>query len=291
MKKIERARFFVATLAASVLALPAYALPAGVNGGGVQTYARQDAVVAAASSGATAFAGERRAAAAVRIVAARMRENNRQRDYKIDAKYPQLAAASGGAIDAFNREVKAIVTREAEEFKAQAQPRDRRMAGMPGNTLDISYAVKHNAGDLVSVSIFSSVYYAGAAHGGRETIVYNYDLRSGQQLQLSDLFRPGANYLQLMSDYSMRSLRRQLGRDADTEMLKEGTAPKADNFKDCAITRRGIEINFEQYQVAAYAFGPQTVVIPYSQLRGILREDGPLAALASARTPARVRRR
>jgi hypothetical protein len=35
-------------------------------------------------------------------------------------------------------------------------------------------------------------------------------------------------------------------------------------------------ITFDEYQVAAYAAGPQTVVVPYSELKGLIDPQGAL---------------
>jgi hypothetical protein len=39
-----------------------------------------------------------------------------------------------------------------------------------------------------------------------------------------------------------------------------------------------LQITFDAYQVAAYAAGPQEVVVSYSVLKPIIKPDGPLAA-------------
>jgi hypothetical protein len=47
-----------------------------------------------------------------------------------------------------------------------------------------------------------------------------------------------------------------------------------------AITKKGLWITFDPYQVAAYAAGPQTVLVPYSALKDIIKPDGPVATFA-----------
>ncbi|MFS8085155.1 MAG: RsiV family protein, partial [Acidobacteriota bacterium] len=52
------------------------------------------------------------------------------------------------------------------------------------------------------------------------------------------------------------------------------------NYKAWVITKKGLWIVFDPYQVASYAAGPQTVLVPYSVLKDIIKPDGPVAALA-----------
>ena len=59
-------------------------------------------------------------------------------------------------------------------------------------------------------------------------------------------------------------------------MLKDGSAPTAKNYESWTITKRGIGINFDPYQVAPYAAGPQFVMVPYSALKELIKPDGPL---------------
>ena len=64
------------------------------------------------------------------------------------------------------------------------------------------------------------------------------------------------------------------------DMIQSGASARADNYKAWAITKKGLWITFDPYQVAAYAAGPQYVLVPYSALKDIIKPDGPVAALA-----------
>jgi hypothetical protein len=122
-------------------------------------------------------------------------------------------------------------------------------------------------------------YYQGAAHPNSNTEVLNYDLKNGKQLKLADLFKPGAKYLQTLSTYCIADLKKQ-SKDKGTELfedqIKEGAGPTAKNYESWTITRRGLGINFDSYQVGPYAAGPQFVMVPYSALKEIIKPDGPI---------------
>ena len=99
-------------------------------------------------------------------------------------------------------------------------------------------------------------------------------------LKLSDLFQPNSNYLKLLSGYCFTTLQKELGEGIDGKWLGDGAGPKADNYKSWNVTPDGLQITFDAYQVAAYALGPQEVIVPYSALKAIIKPDGPLAAFA-----------
>ena len=46
------------------------------------------------------------------------------------------------------------------------------------------------------------------------------------------------------------------------------------------ITRKGIGINFDAYQVGPYAAGPQFVLVPYSTLKDVINPEGPVGQFA-----------
>jgi hypothetical protein len=46
------------------------------------------------------------------------------------------------------------------------------------------------------------------------------------------------------------------------------------------ITSNGLVIIFDEFQVAPYVPGPQTVTIPYSELKTLIDPKGPLAGFA-----------
>jgi hypothetical protein len=49
-----------------------------------------------------------------------------------------------------------------------------------------------------------------------------------------------------------------------------------ENYRNWNITPDGLMITFDEYQVAPYAAGPQTVTVPYSELRGLINPEGVL---------------
>ena len=62
--------------------------------------------------------------------------------------------------------------------------------------------------------------------------------------------------------------------------IERGAAPSAKNYQSWTITRSGLGINFDAYQVGAYAAGPQFVMVPYSALKDLINPDGPIAQFA-----------
>ncbi|HEX4045792.1 MAG TPA: RsiV family protein, partial [Gammaproteobacteria bacterium] len=114
------------------------------------------------------------------------------------------------------------------------------------------------------------------AHPYHHHFVLNYDLKNNQPLELGMLFNPNADYLTVLSTYTQMTLsNRHL---PDKEMIAAGTAPKPENFRNWNIKPNGLLITFDEYQVAPYVNGTQTVLVPYSFLKSILNPTSPVTA-------------
>ena len=116
-------------------------------------------------------------------------------------------------------------------------------------------------------------YFDGAAHPGQTSRTFTFDLASGHQVNLDQLFRPGTNYLQVLADYRKTEL---AGGDNAFDTTVTGADPLPDNYRALNISVDGLVITFDSYQVAAYAAGPQIVTIPYIELQAIIDPSGPL---------------
>jgi len=61
------------------------------------------------------------------------------------------------------------------------------------------------------------------------------------------------------------------------DLIGSGAGPQADNYSAWSITKKGLWITFDPYQVAAYAAGPQHILVPYSVLKDLIKPDGLIA--------------
>jgi hypothetical protein len=150
-----------------------------------------------------------------------------------------------------------------------------------GSDITIGYTVVLAKDDLISVEFSVSSYSAGAAHPNSYSDVLNFDLKNGKTLKLADLFLPGSKYLQTISTYCVQALEKQAKEEGANGMLDEtwiqrGAGPGLKNYNSWTISKKGIEVTFDPYLIAAYAAGPQHVSVPYSALKGIIKPDGPV---------------
>ena len=137
------------------------------------------------------------------------------------------------------------------------------------NSLDVNYEITAANKDFISI-LFSFFEYTGGAHPNTITRSLNYDLNRNAPVNLANLFIPNSNYLRVISDYSIKELKKL----ETATFTDEGAAPKLENFHSWNITFAGLKITFDRYQVGAYAVGEHEVVVPYSALKAIINPDG-----------------
>jgi Protein of unknown function (DUF3298)/Deacetylase PdaC len=221
----------------------------------------------------------------VDIVAKQIKESNKKLMYEIAAQYPQLTGGNNPNFEKFNQVARASVTKKVTEFRKEMTPQqgeeEPRPEGSMGSSLTISYNVALAQDDLISVEFEVGSYYQGAAHPNSYAEVLNYDLKNGKLLTLSDLFKPGAKFLQVIATYCIADLKKQ-GKDKGLldEEIEKGAAANAKNYQSWSIMRKGLGINFDSYQVGPYAAGPQFVLVPYSTLKDLINPEGPIAQFA-----------
>ena len=106
----------------------------------------------------------------------------------------------------------------------------------------------------------------------------SFDLTTGNEIFLYDLFEQGSHYLDTLSHYCIQDL---LGQNASLGKVIEGTSPSYGNFHNFTLDDESLTIIFGPEQADTYkgAPGGRTVSIPYVTLENIVRKNGPIGLL------------
>ena len=136
-------------------------------------------------------------------------------------------------------------------------------------TLQIDYETSNFSPDIVSIK-FTTYQFTGGAHGNTTFNTLTFDLKNSRVLTLDDLFVAGSSPLDVIAPMAQQDLQGTLGEMTDAKWLADGTAPTAENYANWVLTPDSLVFTFPQYQVAAYAAGPQEVTIPLSALSNML---------------------
>lgn len=120
-----------------------------------------------------------------------------------------------------------------------------------------TYKVPFNNAGKLSVVYYEYVY-TGGAHGMTTGTTFNFDLKTGELVQLSTLIKGNEKKIQ---DYTYQQLQKKYSGYVLIKSPNEVTLN--DKNRLWVFDREGIQLIFSEYEVAAYAAGMPEIVVPY----------------------------
>jgi hypothetical protein len=181
--------------------------------------------------------------------------------------------SNGSAATNFNNDVLSLVRPYVAEFRHWVATHVPPPFFDPySSTLTCVWSKAILTGHTASVVISGSFFAAGAAHPFAQIWSVNCDLVSGHIYSLADLFKPGSDYLKVLSKESGAALAKMFGKFPITTP----PSPVAASFAAWSLTRSTLNITFQDYEVGAYAIGTPTVKLPIKGLASIANTKGPL---------------
>lgn len=198
-------------------------------------------------------------------------EKNDRYRYSIDIEYPFLKSNNQ-----FNTLVNRQVDKAKSTFIKQVKSNQSLPAKIPGeNNLLLEFKTELQQGGTISVLLSKMVFMRGMAHPN--TIHFSINLLKGNPIDLQDLFSPQSNYLDTISDYCIKTLMDK--KISDEKWIKEGAGASKENYKVWLLSKKGIVILFDAYQVAPYVYGPQKILIPIDLVKGMLKPNKSISLL------------
>jgi hypothetical protein len=151
-----------------------------------------------------------------------------------------------------------------------------RIPDMPMVTLNWYYneAFAYNAGNSkLTVISREWEYYTGGAHGMRNRDYYVFSLGDKKRLALSDILLDEAK--PALGDLVEAALRKQMGIPEWIPLSEQGFFENSINkLEDFFLAPQGLGFQWDPYEIGPYSMGIIEIVIPYSELQGILSAFG-----------------
>ena len=144
-----------------------------------------------------------------------------------------------------------------------------------------STGIELNANGILCTSHLLS-QYTGGAHPNSITEFHIFDIKTGEELQLEQLFK--ADFLPTLAKIATKRLRQQEQPD-----VKDDTGPSIESLTDedqdhaWFLTSAGLVVHFNPYAIASYARGNVQVTVPWSELAPGLSSDSPLKKFLPAK--------
>lgn len=189
---------------------------------------------------------------------------------------PQLRGLADSAVqDAVNERLAVDVSKLLADFAREAEQDGGAKAHK--SEVHVSYEVTLLQHGLFSVTVTTSTYSSGAAHGFTGIDGYIFDLVSGTLLGVDDI----TNDPEGLAFLARRDIVDQVY-GGNESMAGDFVPSNAHDLLDAAtfaLTQDGLEALFDQYAVAAGAVGVVAVRFPFTQLQSSIPPTSPLARL------------
>jgi len=145
----------------------------------------------------------------------------------------------------------------------------------PRVQITVWYELKTNERNILSLTIGNYGYSPGAAHGMTYLKSLTFDVTSGKLYSLAELFKPGSNYVKVLSDIVARQIK-----EREILTLEPFTAIKPD--QDYYIADKSLVIYFQLYDLTAYAYGFPMFPISVFEIQDIIKPGGLLDRMATS---------
>jgi len=205
--------------------------------------------------------------------------------YNVEWSQYFLSSSKYPAVDDINAVIAgriAQIKMSARKAKLSQSPTIHNFGESPSlrtNTIDAQFSPPVVTGRILSIICASHYYFSGAAHGNTAFETHVFLLNPLVQFsEIKDIFSKETEALVILQKETRRLLLEcgdPDGDDAyrlDAEWIARGTSDWI-SFETFRLVPAGLELTFAPYEVAAYAFGPQSVTVPYRFLVDVMSDD------------------
>ena len=173
----------------------------------------------------------------------------------------------GGLTPDVNKKINAKITAEtlamaSSEEHSSFQSFVNGVVGSPYQELSIGAYVYFKNHKILSIG-FTNDFYGGGAHPLHSSTVKNYDLRTGEEIALAEIFT--SEFLEQINKIGEKEFVELNG--AEGWDFKPGEFKVPTNF---SISEEGVEFVFNQYEIGPYAAGMPSFFLSFSKYaRGV----------------------
>ncbi|NLK44196.1 MAG: DUF3298 and DUF4163 domain-containing protein [Tissierellia bacterium] len=153
------------------------------------------------------------------------------------------------------------------------QLKDQGYYDNPETEITGTWELKNDSKGILSLTLINYAF-SGGAHGLTKVKGLTFDLSTGKQYELHELFKPKSDYVDLISEKIKKQIKKR-----DIPVLDEFTKIRID--QDYYIADLSLVIFFQLYEITPYVYGIPYFPISIYSLEDIIEEDGPLGKMLS----------
>ena len=190
-------------------------------------------------------------------------EKDENKNYIVEINYPKVKSKQ---LLAYTDD---YIKNKKKEFKEEISMED------PLNSSKYEFKADYKVTDnnnILGLHLNISEY-TGGAHHVRYDKSYYYNKESDEIVSIKDFLEKDTSLDKLanLSYYYVMKYSDDNNLNFDKEGVKEGLSSNLNNFEHFNFIDDGLEFIFPPYQIAYYAAGEIKIVIPYNELKGIIK--------------------
>jgi len=202
-----------------------------------------------------------------------MKESSETEIIKITLQFPQIDGLTDKTVqDSINSIFKEAAMAARDEGLKNADEMEKTNESDYGSPNKyetyFDYSLNYNQNGLLSV-VFKDYQYTGGAHGSTVQSSYTFNLNTGEEYKLKDLFNSDADYVSFISDTVRKEINERVKDGSLLEELTPFNTIREDH--DFYLSNDGIVIYFQQYEYWPYAAGIQEFTVEYAALKEMLK--------------------
>lgn len=131
----------------------------------------------------------------------------------------------------------------------------------------------HKNNDILYITVLNNTY-TGGAHYIKDYYNLYYDIKEDKLIDITHFFKDDKSFNELykLTHYYVKDYFDKNNKSFDENWIRKGTEPKLENYSYFTFTNQGIQIIFKPYQVAPYSEGEIKIIIPYDDLKGVIKD-------------------
>lgn len=151
---------------------------------------------------------------------------------------------------------------------------------IPGEGCDVyqeivgNYRITLNEKGILSIRFEVYTFRKHAANGLTVVRSLTVNLENGKVYQLHDLFKINSDYKIVITKMIQQQIK-----ERDLPLIREFRG--ITDYQDFYLTENSLVIYFQEIQYTPHYVGIPEFAIPYSQIRNLISEEGPIARLIS----------
>lgn len=142
-------------------------------------------------------------------------------------------------------------------------------------------SVIYNNHSIVSLQT-DTYWYLGGVHPNELSLLVSLNSENGKRINFSDLFKN--EYKAELTKIAEKIFRKEKGLNQDENLEEAGFWFEENKFslnENFEIKNEGLFFYFNSYEIAPYSMGPTEILIPYDEIKNLIKEDGLLFEVAA----------